>query len=146
MCPDEALYNKFNASFDSNWIIEHPPVDPNTLLDEIASQVQVNAPKVGMVTPVIRSATEEYIDNTRSSIQLHDEDDPSSISANLKRMALKEPNDTRFFGESSEATLARTAIELKKEYVGNFDELGIPEKPAVKHQRLEFWTIHSVRP
>ena len=120
-------------------------MDPNTLVDEIALRVQVNTSKVGMITPVIHSAMEDNPDNTGSLMQPHDEDDPSSILADLKRMAFKEPNDSRFFGKSSEATLARTAIDLKKEYMGNFDEPGAPEKPAVKHQRLEFWTIQPVR-
>jgi hypothetical protein len=60
-------------------------------------------------------------------------------------MALKAPTDSRFFGKSSEAMLARTAIKLKKEYMGNFGEPEDPEKPPLKHQRSKFWTIQSVR-
>lgn len=120
-------------------------MDPSTLVDEIALQVQVNTPKVGMVIPAIRSAMDNNLDNTRSSTQPHDEDDPSSILEDLKRMTLKEPNDSRFLGKSSGATLARTAIDLKKEYMGNSGEPEDPEKTAFKYKRLEFWTIQSVR-
>ncbi|KIM42578.1 hypothetical protein M413DRAFT_120145 [Hebeloma cylindrosporum] len=140
LCPDEALYNEFNASLDSNWILERSTVDRSALVEEIALKMQKNTPKVGMDAPVISGATK---DNTRLLTEHYNEDDPSSILTDLKRMALKAPNDSRFFGKSSEATLARTAIDLKNEYMGNIGEPVDPKKPALKHQRSDFWTIQS---
>ncbi|KIM40781.1 hypothetical protein M413DRAFT_412939 [Hebeloma cylindrosporum] len=139
LCPDDAVYNQLNASLDSNWTIERPPVDPSALVDKISSNGQPNAPTLEKVTSAIRGAMEDKSGTTRSDTR--DEDDPSLILAdNLKQLALT-PNDLRFFGKSSGAMLVRTAMELRNEYTGDEGRFDHPVKPAVKDKRTEFWDM-----
>jgi len=140
LCPDEAVYKELNASLDGNWTIEHPPVDPSTLVDEIASQIQGNTNKVGTVISASR-AMKDNPDNTKSLTKFHDEDDSTVLD--LKRRALA-PGDSRFIGKSSALMLVWTAMELKKEYMGHNGESRDLEKPGLKHRRSEYWDIKQV--
>ena len=137
MCPDDAVYNELNACLDCNWTIERPAVDPSALVGDIASKAQLNAPTL---ETVIAGILKDKSGTTRSGP--HDDDDPSLILAdNLKQMVLT-PNESRFFGKSSDAMLVQTAIELRNEYTGDEGRFDGQAKPA---KRTEFWNIRPVR-
>jgi hypothetical protein len=131
-----------NASLDSNWIIEHPPVDPSTLVDEIALQENTNKVETGITSASLR-AMKNNRDNTRTLTEFHDEDDSTSVLADLKSMAYTS-NDSWFIGKSSDVMLVWTAIESKKEYTRNNGDPRDPEKPALELRRPEFWDIKEV--
>jgi hypothetical protein len=141
LCPDEAAYNQLIALLDSNSTMERPLVDPSALVGDSTSTVQSNA-TLETVTSVIRGAMEDKSNPTRSDP--HNDDDPSFILAdNLKQMALT-PNDLQFFGKSSRAMLAQTAMELRNEYSGDEGKFNDQVKPALKAERTEFWDTKPV--
>ncbi|KIM40773.1 hypothetical protein M413DRAFT_446153 [Hebeloma cylindrosporum] len=139
LCPNDMLYAELNAYLDDNWANERPPVDPSTLVGDIANKAQPNSPTLEAVACAIRGAMEDKFDSARPDPD--DDDDPTLILADkLRRMELS-PTDVRFFGKSSGVMLLRTAIELKNEYAGKVFDFCDPEKPMVKNQRREFWTV-----
>ena len=143
LCPDEAVYNQLNASLDSNWSLERPPVDPSALVGDIVSKAQSNASTLETVTSAIRGAMEDKSDTTRSDPP--NDDDPSLLLAdNLKQLAIT-PNDLRFFGKSSGRMLVQTAMELRNDYAGGEGKFEGQVEPAVKAKRTEFWDVKPVR-
>jgi len=136
------VYNQLNASLDSNWTIERPPLDPSALVGDIASKAQLNPSTLETFTSGIRSALEETSNTTKS--------DPHDPSLNLAK-SLGEikptlaPGESRFYGNSSGAVLVRTAMELRNEYTGGLSGFDSSVKPAVKLKRPYFWNPKPVR-
>jgi len=132
-------YSELKASLDSSWILENPPDDPSTLVDKIGLGLGYSN-KVRTATSPSRHTMKDHLENTSSSTEPHDEEDSTSVLADLKKMLTL--SDSPFIGESSEVMLVRTAFEVKREYTG---QSWVSKNPAIKHQRLEFWTIRPVR-
>jgi len=134
------VYNELIKSLDGNWILENPLDDPSTLVDKIELGFQRYTNQVGTATSPSRHTME---DHTSSLTEPYDEEDSTLVLTDLKRMLTV--SNSPFIGESSEVMLVRTAFEVKNEYMANNDQSWVPKNPAIKHQRLEFWTIRPVR-
>ena len=119
------------VSLDGNWTRERPPAGG------IAKRAEPSAVNSEMLASVIRGAMQRESDTTGSSMNPHDDDDPSlGLADSLKEMGLAAPDGSRFLGKSSGGMLVQTAVELKNEYTSM---VGNRQKMGPQNRRAEFW-------
>ncbi|KAF8972347.1 fungal-specific transcription factor domain-containing protein [Flammula alnicola] len=142
LCADDAVYNELIESLDNNWKAERAPVNPSSLVTDLACRSNEGS-TIGL--DIVASAIPGVADNAASPTGLDEDDDETCLllSDDLKQMDL-EPHEYRFFGKSSGIMLLRTALELKNEYTGSditLTDLRHGQKPPLQNLRMEFWTL-----
>ncbi|CAA7262258.1 unnamed protein product [Cyclocybe aegerita] len=128
LCPDESCYEEWLDS------LEEATGDDNRSPTTSSSTSTMQFPPVHLFKPEIFDFMSKILRDTGgdSTIPPSQEDDVDPAIVFASSLHTK-----RFFGDSSEEMLARTALSVKEQYKPSGER---PERPILSSRREEFWT------
>lgn len=133
LAPDGDYAQELEGSGDTHWFpaMEAAPSRSNNITSSALSVSH------GIIKPTVE-------DDGLAPPESDSEDDFTTvnISENLRKRLAMDPMHYRFFGKSSGVMLIQTAIDMKKEFIGN--DQNPTKKVMIGSKRPEFWNVRPV--
>ncbi|PPQ66905.1 hypothetical protein CVT24_008520 [Panaeolus cyanescens] len=150
LCPNDQVYKELTASLEKdNFTFERIPLDPSSLVGGPSEppRAPTSSQAVETVTSAMRRVTNH--DGRNNDDDLTDDDKHVLILADAMKHISVDTLNSRFFGKSSSAMLIHTAMELKKNYIG--EEVFPKNNNLLGRKRTEFWEskpweMHTLHP